>query len=154
MRCSVLLIALLVAFPIRPDPVLTPGHVATTSAVAVCTPGYATAHRNVSDATKRAIYRAYGIVPTGHFVPAAPPSGRRWQSDFEVDHLVSLQLGGSNEPANLWPESYATEPLNARHKDDLENRLHWLVCHGRLRLADAQRMIRDDWIAAYRALMK
>jgi hypothetical protein len=48
---------------------------------------------------------------------------------------------------NLWPESYRTEPWNASVKD--EDRLHQLVCSGRMRLEDAQRAIAQDWIAAY-----
>ena len=39
---------------------------------------------------------------------------------------------------------------NARVKDALEDRLHDLVCDGRLDLATAQRDISSDWIAAYK----
>ena len=49
-----------------------------------------------------------------------------------VTRLISLELGGSNSIRNLWPESYRTEPWNARTKDTLENRLHELVCSGKL----------------------
>lgn len=140
----ILLVLALLTFPVRPDPVLTPGGVATTSTRAVCTPGYAGKHRDVSTATKRAVYRAYGIVPTGYFSPAGD-----WKSDFEIDHLVSLQLGGSNDPWNLWAQSYHTEKYNAASKDQLENRLHWLVCNGKMALTAAQDQIRQDWIALY-----
>ena len=47
----------------------------------------------------------------------------------EVDHLISLELGGSNAIRNLWPEPYAGR-WGARTKDVLENRLHDLVCEG------------------------
>jgi hypothetical protein len=70
--------------------------------------------------------------------------------EYEVDHLISLELGGSNDIKNLWPESYRTEPWNAHVKDKLEDRLHDLVCAGRISLAEAQRAIATDWIAAYR----
>lgn len=138
---------LLVTLPILPNPVLTPGVVATLNTNAVCTPGYAGRARNVSDATKHAVYAAYGLRPAGRWRLLA--GVRVWQSDFEVDHLISLQLGGSNAPANLWPQSYGTRAWNATSKDALENRLHWLVCHNRLQLADAQRAIRVNWIEAY-----
>lgn len=70
--------------------------------------------------------------------------------DYEEDHLISLELGGSpTDPRNLWPEPYAG-PWGARRKDRLENRLHRLVCRGSLPLAEAQRAIRGNWIAAYR----
>jgi len=42
---------------------------------------------------------------------------------------------------------------NARVKDQLEQRLHELVCSGKLDLATAQHDIAVDWIAAYRKYM-
>jgi hypothetical protein len=67
----------------------------------------------------------------------------------EVDHLISLELGGSNAIRNLWPEPYVGR-WGARTKDVLENRLHDLVCEGRLALRSAQRQEASDWVAAYR----
>jgi len=68
---------------------------------------------------------------------------------YEVDHLISLELGGSNDITNLWPEAYAGA-WGARSKDALENRMHRLVCAGQLDLAQAQREIATDWVEAYR----
>jgi hypothetical protein len=62
--------------------------------------------------------------------------------------LISLELGGSNDIGNLWPQSYRTEPWNAHVKDKLEDRLHMLVCAGKLSLPDAQKAIAGDWISA------
>jgi hypothetical protein len=142
------LLLLLAALPLLPDARLTPGDIASTNTNEVCTAGYADRHRDVSAAKKKAIYAAYGLVAGGRW---------RWvlgvhvfDSDFEVDHLISLQLGGSNDPRNLWPQSYRTRTFNATSKDSLENRLHWLVCHDRLQLAEAQRVIRVNWMDAYR----
>ncbi len=134
--------------PLVPDQTLTPGVILTSNTNRVCTPGYAEKTRNVTLATKLAVYKSYGLEPSGKWRQLN--GVRIWQSDFEVDHLISLQLGGSNDPLNLWPQSYLTPEFNATAKDRLENRLHWLVCHNRMRLADAQRMIRTDWIGAYR----
>jgi hypothetical protein len=39
---------------------------------------------------------------------------------------------------------------NARVKDDLEDRLHDMVCKGSLDLVAAQHDISSDWIAAYK----
>jgi hypothetical protein len=39
---------------------------------------------------------------------------------------------------------------NVHFKDDLEERLHQLVCGGKLNLSTAQRDIATDWIAAYK----
>ena len=136
--CAAMLAAALTALSAfagdLPDHRLTPGAILTTDATTVCVPGYAHLVRNVSAATKRAVYAEYGI--------ASHRPG-----EYEVDHLVSLELGGSNSIANLWPESYWTQPWNAHVKDKVENKLHELVCAGRLSLNEAQREIATNWIA-------
>ena len=80
------------------------------------------------------MYTRYGVA----YVPYA----------HEVDHLVSLEIGGSNVMANLWPEPYGGR-WGARTKDVLENRLHELVCDGRLSLRAAQHQEATNWVAAY-----
>jgi hypothetical protein len=119
-----------------PDPGCTPGaRFRRASRAKVCTPGYSSAARHVTEATKDAVYAAYGM--TVHF------DGQ----DGEVDHLVSLELGGSNAPANLFPEAAP----GSKQKDRLENALHAEVCDGRLGLRRAQRLIAGNWVRAYRA---
>jgi hypothetical protein len=122
--------------PILPDPKLTPGDVFDVTAEDVCAPGYSRKVRNVPPSVKEQVYREYGI--------STHPRG-----SFEVDHLISLELGGSNSIRNLWPESYHTT-WNARVKDRLENRLHQLVCAGKLDLKAAQQAIASNWIDAYK----
>jgi hypothetical protein len=57
-------------------------------------------------------------------------------SDYQEDHLISLELGGHpTDPRNLWPEPY---PRAAR-VDRIENELNDAVCSGSLSLAEAQR---------------
>ena len=118
-----------------PDPALTPGAVLTTNAARVCVRGYSASVRDVPQSEKDAVYARYGVadVPYKH----------------EVDHLVSLEVGGSNAIRNLWPEPYAGR-WGARTKDVLEDRLHELVCDGRLGLRRAQRIEAADWVLAYR----
>lgn len=72
--------------------------------------------------------------------------------DYEEDHLVSLELGGSpTSPRNLWPQPHhVIGGWGSYAKDRLEDRLHTLVCRRRLPLEEAQRAIATDWIAAYR----
>ena len=137
--------------PIRPDPKLTPGDVMPGVTVEQITEkGYANklhgGVRHVTAAEKREIFTEYfGRVPgmRGH---------------YEIDHLISLELGGSNDPKNLWPESYYTEPFNAHVKDKLEDRMaanvrHELERHGHeaatALLKEYQHEISTDWIAAY-----
>jgi len=122
--------------PVRPDPDLTPGAVLPVTAAEVCRPGYAKSVRHVDGKTKALVYREYGIE---HHRSGA----------YEIDHLISLGLGGSNDIRNLWPESLDTHPWNGRAKDRLEDRLHKLVCKGALNLDEAQAAIASDWIAAY-----
>jgi hypothetical protein len=71
-------------------------------------------------------------------------------SDFELDHLISLELGGAPaDVANLWPEPWNGDG-NAHQKDAVENYLHEQVCRGGMQLAEAQRAIATDWLAVYR----
>lgn len=120
-----------------PDSRKTPGDVLAVTKADICTPGYSKKVRDVSEAVKRQVYASY------HITTRAP-------REYEVDHLISLELGGSNSLRNLWPQSYLTTPWNAHVKDKLENHLHSLVCKGQLELAVAQREIATDWIAAYK----
>jgi hypothetical protein len=70
--------------------------------------------------------------------------------DYEEDHLVPLCLAGApQDPANLWPQPRFGE-WGADRKDTLEAKLCRVVCEGRVPLAEAQREIATDWIAAYR----
>lgn len=118
-----------------PDTRLTPGAVTNATREQVCTPGWASAHRNVSIAIKKFVYREYRM-------PYRP-------KEAEVDHLISLQLGGDNSIRNLWPESYTGE-WNAHVKDFLETRAHRLVCVGAMPLGEAQQRIATDWISFYK----
>src|SRR5262249_41824068 len=108
----------------------------TTDPQVVCIPGYTKTVRAVPQSVKNQAYRVYGIL-------AHAPR------EYEIDHLISLELGGSNSLRNLWPQSYRTTPLNAYVKDRLENRLHALVCTGQLTLPAAQQAIATNWMAAY-----
>ncbi|HVF85640.1 MAG TPA: hypothetical protein VM821_06640, partial [Abditibacteriaceae bacterium] len=124
-----------------PDPRLTPGDVLDVTAADIAVPGYAGKVRNVSTSLKKKIYASYGITS-------------RLPGEYTIDHLISLQLGGSNSTRNLWPLSYQTQPWNAYIKIALENQLHDEVVEGRIPLAQAQRMIATDWIAAYKKIFK
>lgn len=116
-----------------PDPACTPGLAETTDLSIIC--GTRTSERRrVSEDTKRDIYASYGISypqPTG---------------SIEVDHLIPLCLGGSNDPSNLWPQ-WAPE---YHAKDRLEIGLQNLVCANLMSIEEAQKEIRKDWVGAYR----
>jgi hypothetical protein len=123
-----------------PDPACTPGAVFPDATVAqICTPGYSSSVRNVSQSDKDAVYAAYGI--------ASHEPGQ-----YEVDHLISLELGGSNDIANLWPE--AADPRPGFHeKDKIENYLHDQVCNGSMTLQQAQAAFATNWMNVQPSLM-
>jgi hypothetical protein len=102
--------------PILPDPKLTPGAVLPVTKDDICVPGYTKKVRDVPQSVKDQVYAEYGI--TSH-----------QPRQYEIDHLISLELGGSNSIKNLWPESLRTKPWNAHVKDQLKNRLHELAIH-------------------------
>jgi hypothetical protein len=95
--------------------------------------------RNVSDTEKHLVEIAYGMV--------AQPYGRT----IEIDHIVSLELGGSNDIANLFPEPGSGQ-ANYHVRDKLENKLHSLVCAGTMTLHAAQTAIAANWQMLYTAV--
>ncbi len=118
-----------------PDARCTPGGTFRVGRSQVCRSGYSRSVRNVSPAEKAAVYARYGIRHHGPF-------------SYEVDHLIPLELGGSNALRNLWPEPYGGR-AGARVKDRLENALHRAVCAGRLGLRGAQHEISANWYQAW-----
>lgn len=123
--------------PILPDPKLTPGDTLDVMLADIQEKGYSAKVRNVPVSVKREVYASYGI--------------QHWEKgEYEIDHLVSLSLGGSNSKKNLWPQSYLTSPWNAHTKDQLEYRLLTLVRSGKVDLHTAQDEMARDWIAAYK----
>lgn len=91
--------------------------------------------RNVPLSVHDQVYAEYGI--THHIT-----------GEYEVDHLIPLEVGGSNDIKNLWPEP--ANPVPGFHqKDVLENALHAKVCDGSVNLSDAQTQIATNWYAAY-----
>jgi hypothetical protein len=118
-----------------PDPHLTPGGTFAVSESEVCRPGYARAARDVPGSVKREVCRLYGV--------PYPARG------YEIDHLIPLALGGSNEVSNLWPQT-GEGRWTFRQKDQLEVRLHAMACRGEITMSQAQEMIRSDWTVPYR----
>ncbi len=115
------------------DPRCTPGvlNPAVTQATikqTVCRTGWTSTIRpptSYTDPLKRKLMTAYRV-------------GGRSSSGFELDHLISLELGGApSDERNLWPESHK----NSFRKDGLENSLNAQVCSGSITLAKAQRRI-------------
>ena len=65
--------------------------------------------------------------------------------DYEEDHLIPLELGGSpSSTLNLWPEQHP----GSYTKDGVEDALNSAVCNGQVPLAAAQQAIATNWTAA------
>jgi hypothetical protein len=121
-----------------PDPTCTPGAIdpAVTQAnikTTICRSGYTATVRPSASQTDKAKYQV-----------AYPAYGVPRSAGSELDHLVSLEIGGANDIANLWPEvGKIPNP-----KDPVENDLHKAVCNGTVTLAAAQEAIATDWQTA------
>ena len=107
--------------------------------------GWTATVRNVSDAEKKEVAALYTKKHQG------------WPTkNVEYDHFISLELGGSNDPRNIWPEPYTNimggQNYEARQKDVVENYLHRQVIAGKMTLEDAQKEITTDWVAVYKQI--
>jgi hypothetical protein len=113
------------------DPRVTQSNIKQT----ICMSGYTKTVRPSSNyTTKLKIQQinAYGYTDTN-------------KADYEEDHLISLELGGSpSDTKNLWPEPGPSP----NPKDKVENKLHSLVCNGVMQLVVAQKRIATDWLTA------
>jgi hypothetical protein len=114
----------ILADPVRTPGVLNPDVTQATIGSTVCVQGWTRTVRPPTDYTsalKLRQMRAYG--ETGS------------PSDYQEDHLISLELGGHPTDArNLWPEPYP----RAAQVDAIENELNDEVCRGSLTLVEAQ----------------
>lgn len=98
--------------------------------------------RSVDSSMRKEVFEEYGL-------SYPQPSGM-----YEVDHFIPLELGGSNDLTNLWPQP--ADPMPGFHqKDCVEDYLHAQVCKlGSMSLADAQREIVSDWLMVFNTKAK
>ena|SRR5579862_1621100 len=121
---------------VLPDRSLTPGYTRPVKVSELCGSRHwdTPASRDVS--MQRKVFGEYRL----------PVSTSK---SYELDYLITPELGGADDARNLWPEPYGSE-WNAHVKDQLEDRLHTMVCDGQIDLATAQKDIATNWIAAYK----
>jgi hypothetical protein len=128
-----------------PDPSCSPGAVNPTLTLKLLkTKGFTTkCVRNMATtpAQKARTYTWYNI--------PKPKNNSGKTMTCELDHIVSLQLGGADTLNNLWPQCGPNGvPLPKRHfklKDDVENYIARQIKAGALDMKDAQRRIAEDW---------
>jgi hypothetical protein len=130
-----------------PDLKQTPGAVLTHDPKVLCKVGYTTTVRHVPASEAKQVFKNYGIDYSRH-------------SGYEVDHLISLELGGSNDIKNLWPQKYCPPAqagkicFGAREKDVVETDLHRRICRGTVTVQKAQAIITRDWYKEYLNIKK
>jgi hypothetical protein len=129
-----------------PDRRLTPGAInpgVTQDNIdsTICVPGFTRSIRPPAHYTSR-LKREQLDDPTRGY-------DDRNMRDYEEDHDVPLEAGGNpDDPRNLWPEPLFG-PWNAHMKDQLENRIHELICAHAVTLAQGQAAFLGDWTKAY-----
>lgn len=117
-----------------PDSGFTPGDVKTTDASLVCISSYGKNARNIPVELQKQVFHEYSLTYPN--------------DDYEIDHLVPLELGGSNDIKNLWPQSKETAP----RKNEVEAWLRRQVCEGTFSLEAAQNALKTDWLAQYQKM--
>ena len=117
-------------------------HIRSTNLSDICTT-HTDVYRHVSESLKGRVYSRDNVSGGNHTGICSGDEG------CEVDHRVSLELGGSNDISNLMIQPYDGQ-CNAHQKDVLENRLHKLSCAKQIALVDAQKQIYNDWESAYK----
>jgi hypothetical protein len=131
-------------YPI-PDPICTPGAINPTVTTDVLrNPEFRTRcirNQATSEHEKFETYYWYDIQHPYH--------NRGRAQVCELDHLVSLELGGADTLDNIWPEcGPADVKLRRRYfkqKDIVENYLAKMVREGKMDLGQVQRGIAEDW---------
>jgi hypothetical protein len=112
------------------------GDVLTDNLSIICVTGYTTTVRDVPQSLREAVFARDNV-------PYPQPTGTT-----ELDHIIPLEIGGSNAENNLFVEF--AEPIPGFHeKDKLENYLHDHVCNGEINIDYAQQRIAQDWYSYY-----
>ena len=123
--------------PALPRPDLTPGAVRRVSVEEVCGRDQFPSRPAVAASVARRVFEDYG-------------ADYRRAEEYELDFLITPELGGTADARNLWPQPYGSTRWNAYVKDELEQLFRRLVCEGAIDISTAQREMATDWIAAYR----
>lgn len=127
---------------VLPNPQLTPGAVnPILTQTKICASGFRTPpFRHVTPQMKARVYKLYH-------------RKKKPGVCCEVDHLIPLELGGSNDITNLWPQPYKPEP-GAHQKDTLESWAHQQVCtFHTMTLKEAQDYISLNWWTFYQVML-
>jgi hypothetical protein len=113
----------------------TPGAKSNVSETEVCAADFASSQKPVSPWQIGQALSRYGK--------------RLDDKSVQIDHLIPVSLGGTNDPDNLWPQPVQRE-WGPQTKDELEAKLLKMVCDKKISLKAAQDAIKKDWVKAYK----
>ena len=140
-----------------PDPACTPGAINPTLTLAVLKDrrfkteivrdGATQESRSGSEEHSKELFKT----DTYGWYDVAKPAGNEGKNQTcELDHLISLELGGADTLDNIWPQCgpKGQADLDKRffkEKDLVEDYLAALVRNGKMDLEEAQKGIASDW---------
>ncbi len=117
-------------YPMGPDSNLTPGEICKNSRTLRYPERISYCARDVSSNRKKIIfedYRKLGFI--------LPPNDR---GSYKIDHYIPLCAGGSNSPANLWPQHKSIYAIT----DPVEPLVCNKMSEGRLKQSEAVELIK------------
>ena len=118
-----------------PNNYKTPGATVKASNAQICSADFASKAKPIAGWQQNEALERYGVRPEGF-------SG-------DLDHLIPVSLGGSNDPDNLWP-FHAQGEFTLDAKNALAAKLRDMVCAGKVSLKEAQDAFKKDWTKAYK----
>ena len=116
---------------------LTPGATTPVTLQEICAPDRQRRTQPIPRSVHEAVFAGYD-------------ADYRRAGEYQLDYLITPELGGVADGRNLWPQPFRRTPWNAFVKDELERLFHRQVCEGKLDLTIAQREMASDWISAYK----
>lgn len=131
-------------YPI-PDPTCTPGAYNPSLTLAILKrPAFGTKcvrDKASTPTAKAGTYDWYGITH--------PANNTGATQMCELDHLVSLEIGGADTLDNIWPQcgpdAVTLKERFFKQKDLVENFLAAQIRAGKMKLRDVQKGIGEDW---------
>src|SRR5438105_6149473 len=126
------------ADPILPNLKLTPGvYRKNLNETQICQTKWGLDKRYVTLSMKKQVFAEYGIPYSRH-------------SEFEVDHLISRELGGADDVRNVWPESYITLHSHGMPIVRIDSRTIYTSLSVRIKLRCKKRVEKSFTIGLFR----
>jgi hypothetical protein len=118
-----------------PNNLYTPGKADKVDVKRLCAADFDAAAKPLSAWQKNEALTRYGVRPESF--------------NGDLEHLVPVTLGGTNDPDNLYP-FHAQGEYTVEAKQRLAAKLHELVCDGKISLKQAQDVFKKDWTKGYK----